>query len=753
MNDGMTVISEKMCRMEARRAAGFLLFAAMSLAVFAVRPADRQARVDGQGVMRWVDDGSEVSVFGVNYYAPFYLEYKKLKDRGCDIKATISRDVAHFRRLGLSAVRLHCFDREISSREGAFLDNDHADALDWLISECASNGIYTILTPISSWGGYGTNGFSRIADMRTLASDMTLRKAAARFECEFAMHVNRYTARRYAEDASVLCFELINEPRYFAGTTGEQVAQFANELYDGIRRSATKKPVFYSATWNKRNDCVPMLKTEGVSGVYYPTGLRASRVLSSTQLHRVQGSSIAADARLEGKAKLIYEFDAADTPGAYMYPAMARLFRSEGAQSATQFQYDPAPLSGDNISFKTHYLNLIYTPAKAMSMAIAAEVFRRLPRGAQFKPSDNEMIFAPFGINAASNLSWMVTERDLIHTASTSVKVPNPSELRRVWGCGMSQVAGSTGNGCYFLDRVCEGVWRLQLFPSVMNCEDPYSGLPGKKTIVLADRPELTIRLPGLGAGFSAWRSKDALRIATAKENRIVLEAGDYILFSGRSLSNEKYAMAMAMDIPEWWAPPPDAPDPKLRKWPRSLSELAAEGRAKYASPRDWNFFDPVRAVMCGVNGGRTSSVKADRNFRACRYWFKDFIQHETVSISVPSSGKVYAAAFPKAGSGETLIVTARSATKDPERVELALKLDNAQVWGVNVTLTEHWSDIRIPLSSIRYFSHWNVPKFRKDFRLDIRRLDYICLTAGKWLDPSAVGREHVFEIAAMRVE
>ena len=60
----------------------------------------------------------------------------------------------------------------------------------------------------------------------------------------------------------------MNEPAYPDGTTGEQIAAYANALLAGIRRSGTCKPVFYSATWNKHNECVPMLKTDGVSGVY-----------------------------------------------------------------------------------------------------------------------------------------------------------------------------------------------------------------------------------------------------------------------------------------------------------------------------------------------------------------------------------------------------------------------------------------------------------------------------------------------------
>ena len=41
---------------------------AIAAAAFAVPRAERLAKVDAEGVMRWTDDGSEVALFGVNYY-------------------------------------------------------------------------------------------------------------------------------------------------------------------------------------------------------------------------------------------------------------------------------------------------------------------------------------------------------------------------------------------------------------------------------------------------------------------------------------------------------------------------------------------------------------------------------------------------------------------------------------------------------------------------------------------------------------
>ena len=126
--------------------------------------ADREARVDAAGVLRWAGGTNEVALLGVNYYAPFSVDYAELARLGLDHRQAIRDDVSHLRRLGLGNIRLHCFDREFSDAEGNLLDNEHVALLDYLIAECASNGLYTVLTPIAWWGGsYApgtTHGFS-----------------------------------------------------------------------------------------------------------------------------------------------------------------------------------------------------------------------------------------------------------------------------------------------------------------------------------------------------------------------------------------------------------------------------------------------------------------------------------------------------------------------------------------------------------------------------------------------------------------
>ncbi len=79
--------------------------------------------------------------------------------------------------------------------------------------------------------------------------------------------------------------------------------------------------------------------------------------------------------------RIVYEFDSPDQRSGTMYPAMARTFRAVGTQFAAMFAYDMLQTASRNLGWQTHYLNLVYTPRKAMSAVIAAEAMRRLPRG------------------------------------------------------------------------------------------------------------------------------------------------------------------------------------------------------------------------------------------------------------------------------------------------------------------------------------------------------------------------------------
>lgn len=79
------------------------------------------------------------------------MDHLGIETLGLDHRSVIEQDVAHFQRLGLDAIRLHVFDRQISDRQGNLIANRHLELFDYLVWQCKNRGIYTVLTPIVWW--------------------------------------------------------------------------------------------------------------------------------------------------------------------------------------------------------------------------------------------------------------------------------------------------------------------------------------------------------------------------------------------------------------------------------------------------------------------------------------------------------------------------------------------------------------------------------------------------------------------------
>ena len=760
--------------------------AALALAALAVPRADRLAKVDAEGVMRWTDDGSEVTLFGVNYYPPFTVDYKSIKEKGLDFSQVMREDVAHFRRLGLTCIRIHCFDRQFSAHDGAFLNNHHVALLDELIDLCAKNGIYTVLTPIAWWGGsYAEDkeGFSNDWPMREMTSNRTAWAIQARFLKEFGQHLNAVTKRRYADDPAILCFELINEPIYPPKQPDEEVTAYINALADGLRASGTTKPIFYNS-WHRRNAAAGKARIDGVTGSTYPTGLVAGHALRGLQLAKIRGSSLYPDEHIARKARMIYEFDCADTPGAYMYPAFAKVFRHEGVQVAAQFQYDPMCLADVNSNWQTHHLNLVYTPAKALAFAIAAEAFRRLPRSCDYTNAVNEIVFPPFRINAERNLSQMATETDYLYTADPIDPPPAPAKLRRVWGVGKSSVAASTGNGVYFLDKAADGVWRLQLHPNVFTLRDEYSGGTQPKVVVLPESPTLTINLPDLGASFRVRAAADGATVAQAREGRVTLAPGDYVLENVPAFDAAARAALAALETPPFHARTApericgcrfeDVPSQWGARQPLSLNLTAigatnivvtvqtadgSETRAfpinQCAKPNDWEFFDVAKALKVRIGGWPEvkNSKSRDPEGRPAMCLSAvpgAFAKHDYAGLRFDCDDEGFRNIFGETGPGKTVVFRARATDAFTKRVEIVFIHRDGGNWGVDLPLTPEWQTIRVPVAKLR--PYWQT-RHGDGTKPDMSQVQGFSTGYGRWLYGDTLDKPHGYELSSIKVE
>ena len=506
----------------------------------AQRAARPSTYVDQQGVLRWRKDKREVALFGVNYTAPFAYSYRAHRRLGVPLERAIEQDVYHLARLGVTAFRVHVWDVEISDTLGNLLANEHLRLLDFLVARLEERGIKLILTPIAYWGnGYpepdtAQTGFSAIYDKTAAYTNPRAVRAQENYLAQFLRHRNAYTGRRNQDDDDIVAFEVCNEPRYQLPLA--PVTAFANRMVAAIRGTGCRKPIFYNIAENPAvHEAILDAHVDGLTYQWYPQGLVGGHALRGNFLPYVDQYPIPyrQDPRFRRRAKMAYEFESADMLQPVMYPFMARSFRAAGFQWATQFAYDPLALAYANTEYQTHYLNLAYTPAKALSLLIAGEVFRRVKRGQAFGPYPADSAFGDFRVSYRQQLSELNAPEAFYYTSSTATQPRNLAALRRVAGTGTSAVAAYGGTGAYFLDRLAPGVWRLEVLPDAVPLRDPFATTSLRQVVTQIgwnDQP-LRLALPDLGAAYSVQglNAGNDFR-AQAQNGAFMVRPGAYLL-------------------------------------------------------------------------------------------------------------------------------------------------------------------------------------------------------------------------------
>jgi hypothetical protein len=489
-----------------------LLFFCLPFIVKAQSSANKnEVYIDNKGILRLTADGKEASFFGVNYTVPFAYGYRSHKKLNIDLEKAIDRDVYHLARLGINAFRVHVFDTEISDSLGNLKQNEHLRLFDYLISKLEARNIRIIMTPIAFWGNgypdpdektgsfvekYGKNG-SVITPAAFLAQENYLR--------QFFKHVNPYTHKTYTGDHFVIAAEVNNEPHH----TGPKAlaTTYVNRMIKAIKRTGWTKPVFYNISESPTYaDAVAKSNADGFSFQWYPTGLVAGHAQWGNLLPNVDQYVIPFDTipEFKNKPRMVYEFESADVMDPYMYPAMARSFKTAGFQWATQFAYDPIGTAYANTEYQTHYLNLAYTPSKAISLMIAAQVFKSVPIFKSYGSFPADTAFGSFKVSYKMHTSEMNSDTAFYYANGSTASPVFPKALKHVAGVGSSGIVRYNGSGAYFLDKIRNGCWRLEVMPDAIVVKDPFgkNELDKPVTKILNAQHTMQIKLEDLPADF-----------------------------------------------------------------------------------------------------------------------------------------------------------------------------------------------------------------------------------------------------------
>lgn len=487
--------------------------------------------MDKQGVIRWTENRKEVALFGANYCLPSACDFRAADYVGGDRKQMIVEDLEHFKRMNWDGLRL-CFwgDYQNTDREGNLLENEHLHLLDYLIAEADKRDIYMLLSPIvtynSQWPEMSdtTNtGLAKYYPKNTLIHDEEAIRAQENYMKQLLNHRNPYTGRCLKDEPNILFVELINEPTQFPEDIPGMV-RYINRMCKAIRSTGCKKLTFYNVSQDFR--VAPAIRKSDIQGsthAWYPSALNNNYSIEGNGLLFVDRYEQMLYPDLRGKAKIVYEFDATDMASGFMFPAMAREFRRGGIQFAAIFSYDMLRTAPMNLGWQTHFFNMVFTPSKAVSSMIAAEVMRRIPRGKHFGYYPDNRTFDDFRVSYDEQLSELNSGDMFYYSNTTFTRPKNLAALKHIAGVGSSPVVRYSGTGIYFLDKQDDNTWQLEIYPDIMDIDDPYKILNKHRVSRKSAYNErnIQIQLPGL-------------------ETEMVVLPGKYLLSDGKIVSREE---------------------------------------------------------------------------------------------------------------------------------------------------------------------------------------------------------------------
>src|SRR5437660_651480 len=540
--------------------------------------ANRGVYLDKQGVVRWRDTKQEVALFGANYVLPTASDYRAAGYLHADRKKMIDEDMAQFARMGWDGLRLTFWgDWEASDSAGNLIANDHLDLQDYLIARARERGIYMLFSTIQLYGSNWPNalsdtsapGFGRHFGKARMGTDPAALAAQVNYLRQILNHVNRYTGLALKDEPAILFIELVNEPWHHPEDL-EGSIHYINALTDAVRATGCNTLVFYNVSQDFRiGEAIRRSKAQGITFGWYPTGLNSGHELVGNYLRGTDAYPDMLRPELARSPRIVYEFDSPDLRTGYMYPAMARTFRAVGAQFVAMFAYDMLQTASRNLGWQTHYLNLVYTPRKAMSAIIAAEVMHRLPRLRSYGSYPENTRFGDFHVSYDGDLGELVARDAFLYAGSTRAAPPDPVALRRIAGYGSSPVATYEGEGIYFLDKVRPGVWRLEVYPDAVPVRDPFEPPSRDKLVTRAISRSwhMTVRLPDLGGEFTVQAMNGGGQpVARSEAGRFAVIPGVYVLSASGPVDPATLpARVGQIGFTEYHAPPVDSLPPSVQ--------------------------------------------------------------------------------------------------------------------------------------------------------------------------------------------
>lgn len=170
-----------------------------------------------------------VTLWGVNYYAPFNHNFYNIRELGKDHFRAIDKDLDDLALLGVDFIRMHIYEREITDPAGNLVENENLRVFDYLLCQCEKRGIFLMLSPMAYWntvqnqieqdrlyaywntGSQSAFGFTNFYSIDSLIWHPEAIACQERYFKTFFEHRNAFNGKRLNEFPNIVVWELMNE--------------------------------------------------------------------------------------------------------------------------------------------------------------------------------------------------------------------------------------------------------------------------------------------------------------------------------------------------------------------------------------------------------------------------------------------------------------------------------------------------------------------------------------------------------------
>jgi hypothetical protein len=137
------------------------------------------------------------------------------------------------------------------------------------------------------------------------------------------------------------------------------------------------------------------------------------------------------------------------------------------------------------------------------------------------------------------DLSLLNTSDKFYYSNTNSVQPVDIKSLKHVAGYGSSVLIEYGGRGSYFLNKLKEGLWQLEVFPDAVWIKDPFgrNNLKDPVAKLIWKKHGMKILLPDLVNNFNLFKS-NGKKISLAKNFIVQLEPGNYLISNNDTISD-----------------------------------------------------------------------------------------------------------------------------------------------------------------------------------------------------------------------